>query len=188
MNIYVITNNNFMLVGLKCMFSDNSLSVNRVVFSRVSDIAFSNSDVVIVESELNTGDAERLKYLHISPVNLIFLLKPASGMSGTGREAVCIDTELSGNEYLMMRQAFKKMGINLKRDKLSFTKRETHVINMILNGYSIDGISRSLLISKKTVQSFVGIVLHKLNTTKISGIYRKKNLIIDSFARRSLHR
>jgi hypothetical protein len=45
---------------------------------------FSNSDVVIVESELNTGDAERLKYLHISPVNLIFLLKPASGMSGTG--------------------------------------------------------------------------------------------------------
>lgn len=51
MNIYVITNNNFMLVGLKCMFSDNSLSVNRVVFSRVSDIAFSNSDVVIVESE-----------------------------------------------------------------------------------------------------------------------------------------
>ena len=69
MNIYVITNNNFMLVGLKCMFSDNSLSVNRVVFSRVSDIAFSNSDVVIVESELNTGDAERLKYLHISPVN-----------------------------------------------------------------------------------------------------------------------
>jgi hypothetical protein len=54
------------------MFSDNSLSVNRVVFSRVSDIAFSNSDVVIVESELNTGDAERLKYLHISPVNLIF--------------------------------------------------------------------------------------------------------------------
>nr|BEG97200.1 hypothetical protein [Klebsiella pneumoniae] len=70
----------------------------------------------------------------------------------------------------------------------SFTKRETHVINMILNGYSIDEISRSLLISKKTVQSFVGIVLHKLNTTKISGIYRKKNLIIDSFARRSLHR
>lgn len=66
------------------------------------------------------------------------------------------------------------MGINLKRDKLSFTKRETHVINMILNGYSIDEISRSLLISKKTVQSFVGIVLHKLNTTKISGIYRKK--------------
>jgi DNA-binding NarL/FixJ family response regulator len=62
-------------------------------------------------------------------------------MSGTGREAVCIDTELSGNEYLMMRQAFKKMGINLKRDKLSFTKRETHVINMILNGYSIDEIS-----------------------------------------------
>ncbi|WBA54872.1 LuxR C-terminal-related transcriptional regulator (plasmid) [Klebsiella pneumoniae] len=45
---------------------------------------------------------------------------------------------------------------------------------MILNGYSIDEISRSLLISKKTVQSFVGIVLHKLNTTKISGIYRKK--------------
>jgi DNA-binding CsgD family transcriptional regulator len=41
------------------------------------------------------------------------------------------------------------MGINLKRDKLSFTKRETHVINMILNGYSIDEISRSLLISKK---------------------------------------
>ncbi len=38
------------------------------------------------------------------------LLKPASGMSGTGREAVCIDTELSGNEYLMMRQAFKKWG------------------------------------------------------------------------------
>ena len=113
------------------------------------------------ESELNTGDAERLKYLHISPVNLIFLLKPASGMSGTGREAVCIDTELSGNEYLMMRQAFKKMGINLKRDKLSFTKRETHVINMILNGYSIDEISRSLLISKKTVQSFVGIVLQE---------------------------
>lgn len=67
------------------------------------------------------------------------------------------------------------MGINLKRDKLSFTKRETHVINMILNGYSIDEISRSLLISKKTVQSFVGIVLHKLNTTKISGIYRKKS-------------
>ncbi len=60
--------------------------------------------------KLNTGDAERLKYLHISPVNLIFLLKPASGMSGTGREAVCIDTELSGNEYLMMRQAFKKWG------------------------------------------------------------------------------
>lgn len=88
-----------MLEGLKCMFSDNSLSVNRVMFSRVSDIAFSNSDVVIVESELNTGDAERLKQLHISPANLIFLLKPASGMGGTGREAVFIDTELTGNEY-----------------------------------------------------------------------------------------
>ena len=51
MNIYVVTNNNFMLEGLKCMFSDNSLSVNRVLFSRITEIAFSNSDVVIVESE-----------------------------------------------------------------------------------------------------------------------------------------
>ncbi|WP_407256580.1 LuxR C-terminal-related transcriptional regulator [Klebsiella pneumoniae] len=80
------------------------------------------------------------------------------------------------------------MGINLKRDKLSFTKRETHVINMILNGYSIDEISRSLLISKKTVQSFVGIVLHKLNTTKISGIYRKKISSSTVLQGRSLHR
>ncbi|WP_316242244.1 LuxR C-terminal-related transcriptional regulator [Klebsiella pneumoniae] len=68
-----------------------------------------------------------------------------------------------------------------------YQKRNT-CYQYVLNGYSIDEISRSLLISKKTVQSFVGIVLHKLNTTKISGIYRKKNLIIDSFARRSLHR
>ena len=51
MNIYVVTNNNFMLEGLKCMFSDNSLSVNRVLLSRITEIAFSNSDVVIVESE-----------------------------------------------------------------------------------------------------------------------------------------
>ena len=114
-----------MLVGLKCMFSDNSLSVNRVVFSRVSDIAFSNSDVVIVESELNTGDAERLKYLHISPVNLIFLLKPASGMSGTGREAVCIDTELSGNEYLMMRQALKNGDQSEEGQVVIYQKRNT---------------------------------------------------------------
>lgn len=188
MNIYVITNNNFMLEGLKCLFSDNSLSVNRVMFSRVSDIAFSNSDVVIVESELNTGDAERLKQLHISPANLIFLLKPASGMGGIGREAVFIDTELTGNEYLMMRQAFKKMGINLKRDKLSFTKREAHIIHLILNGYSLEEISRSLLISKRTVQTFVSMILHKLNTTKISSIYRCKSLIIDSLARKNLHR
>lgn len=59
MNIYVVTNNNFMLEGLKCMFSDNSLSVNRVLFSRITEIAFSNSDVVIVESELKTCDAGR---------------------------------------------------------------------------------------------------------------------------------
>jgi hypothetical protein len=70
------------LEGLKCMFSDNSLSVNRVLFSRITEIAFSNSDVVIVESELKTCDAGRLKHLHISPVNIIFLLKPRSGMRG----------------------------------------------------------------------------------------------------------
>jgi hypothetical protein len=64
------------------MFSDNSLSVNRVLFSRITEIAFSNSDVVIVESELKTCDAGRLKHLHISPVNIIFLLKPRSGMRG----------------------------------------------------------------------------------------------------------
>jgi hypothetical protein len=65
------------------MFSDNSLRQQGWVFSLRQRYWLSNSDVVM-ESELNTGDAERLKYLHISPVNLIFLLKPASGMSGTG--------------------------------------------------------------------------------------------------------
>lgn len=187
MNIYVITNNNFMLEGLKCMCSDNSLSVNRVVFSRVSDITFSNTDVVIVESGLNTCDVERLKHLHISPVNLIFLLKPVSGIGGMVREAIFIDTELKSSRFLMMRKIFKNIGFNLKKDKLSFTKRETHVINMILNGYSIDEISRNLLISKKTVQDFVSVILNKLNTTKISGIYRCKGLIIDSIARKNLH-
>ena len=39
MNIYVVTNNNVMLEGLKGMFSDNSLSVNRVLFSRITEIA-----------------------------------------------------------------------------------------------------------------------------------------------------
>ncbi|HCA9958065.1 TPA: helix-turn-helix transcriptional regulator [Klebsiella quasipneumoniae subsp. quasipneumoniae] len=185
MNIYVITNNNFMLEGLKCMFSGRSFSVNKVVFSRVSDIAFSNSDVVIVESELNTCDAERLKHLHFSPVNLIFLLKPTSGMGGIGREAVFIDTKLSGNEYLVMRRAFKKMGINLERDKLSFTKRESHIIHLILNGYSLEEISKILQISKRTVQTFVSMILHKLNATKISGIFRCKNLIIDSLIRKN---
>ncbi|WP_407289508.1 LuxR C-terminal-related transcriptional regulator [Raoultella planticola] len=188
MNIYVITNNHFMLEGLKCMFSENRLSVNKVIFSRVTDIVFSNSDVVIVDSELNTYDAERLRHLHISEVNIIFLLKPASGMGGIGREAIFIDTELTGSEYLMMRQIFKRMGINLKRDKLSFTKREARIIHLILNGYSLEEISRSLLISKRTVQTFVNIILNKLNTTKISSIYRCKSLIIDSLARKNLHR
>ncbi|HFP9334488.1 TPA: helix-turn-helix transcriptional regulator [Raoultella planticola] len=187
MNIYVVTNNNFMLEGLKCMFSDNSLSVNRVLFFRITEIVFSNSDVVIVESELKTCDAGRLKHLHISPVNIIFLLKPRSGMRGTGREAVFIDTELTGNEYLMIRQVFKKMRIHLKREKLAFTKREAHIIHLILNGYSLVEISRRLLISIKTVQSYVNIILHKLNATKISEIYRCKSLIIDSFARKNLH-
>ena len=71
MNIYVVTNNNFTLEGLKCMFSDNSLSVNRVLFSG-SPKLLSATAMVIVESELKTCDAGRLKHLHISPVNIIF--------------------------------------------------------------------------------------------------------------------
>jgi DNA-binding CsgD family transcriptional regulator len=73
------------------------------------------------------------------------------------------------------------MRIHLKREKLAFTKREAHIIHLILNGYSLVEISRRLLISIKTVQSYVNIILHKLNATKISEIYRCKSLIIDSF-------
>jgi DNA-binding CsgD family transcriptional regulator len=58
------------------------------------------------------------------------------------------------------------MRIHLKREKCVY-QREAHIIHLILNGYSLVEISRRLLISIKTVQSYVNIILHKLNATKM---------------------
>ncbi len=108
-------------------------------------------------------------------------IKTAVRNEGTGREAVFIDTELTGNEYLMIRQVLKNADSS-EEGKVGVYQREAHIIHLILNGYSLVEISRRLLISIKTVQSYVNIILHKLNATKISEIYRCKSLIIDSFA------
>ena len=90
MNIYVVTNNNFMLEGLKCMFSDNSLSVNRVLFSRITEIAFSNSDVVIVESELKTCDAGRVKHPppHFTSQSHLFIKTAVRNEGGRSRSGI----------------------------------------------------------------------------------------------------
>lgn len=186
MNISVITNNDFMFEGLKYMFCNKSFIVNRVIYSLTTDVFIRNSDLVIVDSVLNTYDAELVGRLHICGVNIIFLLNSVSRIEGTEREAVFIDAKLMGSEYLMMKQVFQKMGITLKQKSLSFTTREAHILYMILNGNSLKEIAHKLLISKRTVQTFVNIILYKLNTTKISGIFHRRNLIIDNLARRNM--